>query len=240
MRVIDMNGDSRRAAPRKADGRRTAKEEAEKKEIPPSPPIGRKGEEESEHKKGERVRAPTRDACTRGPLAETPPDGVINHRIPPTLGVALWHAHHNIGFHDDAFVAEWYDDMVAAFWCDREGRPIRRRLQRRRRGDPPGAGPLRVGRRGLRRLVCDHGPDPVPPTPLWQRMVQLVLESATPEMRRVARAFTQCWNAEEAREKVKMTPWNFYRLRKKLKILLTPCFTEYREWLRRHRRVRGC
>lgn len=71
------------------------------------------------------MRAPTRDACTRGPLAETPPDGVINHRIPPTLGVALWHAHHNIGFHDDAFVAEWYDDMVAAFWCDREGRPIR-------------------------------------------------------------------------------------------------------------------
>ena len=55
-----------------------------------------------------------------------------------------------------------------------------------------------------------------------------------------ARAFTQCWNAEEAREKVKMTPWNFYRLRKKLKILLTPCFTEYREWLRRHRRGRGC
>ena len=50
----------------------------------------------------------------------------------------------------------------------------------------------------------------------------------------------QCWNAEEAREKVKMTPWNFYRLRKKLKILLTPCFTEYREGLRRHRRVRGC
>ena len=125
MRVIDMNGDSRRTAPRKADGRTTAKEEAEKKEIPPSPPIGRKGEEEREHKKGERVRAPSRDACTRGPLAETPPDGVINHRIPPTLGVALWHAHHNIGFHDDAFVAEWYDDMVAAFWCDREGRPIR-------------------------------------------------------------------------------------------------------------------
>ena len=98
-----------------------------------------------------------------------------------------------------------------------------------------------LGRSAARcRLVCDHGPDPVPPTPLWQRMVQLVLESATPEMRRVARAFTQCWNAEEAREKVKMTPWNFYRLRKKLKILLTPCFTEYREWLRRHRRGRGC
>ena len=97
-----------------------------------------------------------------------------------------------------------------------------------------------LGRSAARcRLVCDHGPDPVPPTPLWQRMVQLVLESATPEMRRVARAFTQCWNAEEAREKVKMTPWNFYRLRKKLKILLTPCFTEYREWLRRLRRVRG-
>ena len=31
MRVIDMNGDSRRAAPRKADGRTTEKEEAEKR-----------------------------------------------------------------------------------------------------------------------------------------------------------------------------------------------------------------
>lgn len=186
------------------------------------------------------MRAPTRDACTRGPLAETPPDGVINHRIPPTLGVALWHAHHNIGFHDDAFVAEWYDDMVAAFWCDREGRPIRRRLQRRRRGDQPGAGPLRVGRSAARcRLVCDHGPDPVPPTPLWQRMVQLVLESATPEMRRVARAFTQCWNAEEAREKVKMGHAKFYRLRKKLKFLLGPCFAAYREWSTRLKRLRG-
>ena len=48
MRVIDMNGDSRRAAPRKADGRRTAKEEAEKKEIPPSPPIGKKENKKKE------------------------------------------------------------------------------------------------------------------------------------------------------------------------------------------------
>ena len=97
-----------------------------------------------------------------------------------------------------------------------------------------------LGRSAARcRLVCDHGPDPVPPTPLWQRMVQLVLESATPEMRRVARAFTQCWNAEEAREKVKMGHAKFYRLRKKLKFLLGPCFAAYREWSTRLKRLRG-
>ena len=89
------------------------------------------------------------------------------------------------------------------------------------------------------RRVCDYGPDPAPPTPLWQGMVREVLENATPEMRRVARAFTRCWNAEEAREKVRMGHAKFYRLRKKLKILLAPCFAAYREWSTRLRRLRG-
>lgn len=88
------------------------------------------------------------------------------------------------------------------------------------------------------RLMCDNGPDPAPPTPLWQRMVLDVMADADPEMRRVAKAFTQCWGSEEARRKVKMTPSKFYRLRKKLKFLLAPCFTAYREWLRRRSRVR--
>ena len=87
------------------------------------------------------------------------------------------------------------------------------------------------------RRVCDYGPDPAPPTPLWQRMVREVLEDASPEMRRIAKAYQAHWNAEEARKKVKMTPWNFYRLRKKLKILLGPCFTAYQEWKRRSRHV---
>lgn len=88
------------------------------------------------------------------------------------------------------------------------------------------------------RLMCDLGPDPVPPTPLWQRMVRDILANSDPEMRRVAKAFTQCWGSEEARRKVKMPPSKFYRLRKKLKFLLAPCFTAYREHMTRLRRLR--
>ena len=73
MRVIDMNGDSRRAAPRKADGRTTAKEEAEKKEIPPSPPIGRKGEEEREQKRENAYAHPRATHARAGPSPKRPP-----------------------------------------------------------------------------------------------------------------------------------------------------------------------
>ena len=56
---------------------------------------------------------------------ETPPDGFVTPKVIPTLGVALWHAHHNLGVHDPAFVREWYEDMEGRFWCDDKGEPIR-------------------------------------------------------------------------------------------------------------------
>lgn len=88
------------------------------------------------------------------------------------------------------------------------------------------------------RLACDYGPDPVPPTPLWQAMVRRVLDGAPKELRRVARAYALCWDSEKARRKVKMGHSKFYRLRKKLKFLLAPCLTAYREWRTRRGRPR--
>ena len=56
---------------------------------------------------------------------ETPPDGFVNPKVIPTLGVTLWHAHHNLGVRDPDFVREWYEDMEGRFWCDDRGEPIR-------------------------------------------------------------------------------------------------------------------
>ena len=103
--------------------RKSTKEEAEKKEIPPSPPIGRKGEEE----KALSLAPAGACACAREDAwpDETPPDGFVNPRIIPTRGVALWHAHQNLGVRDPAFVLEWYEDMEGRFWCDGDGKPVR-------------------------------------------------------------------------------------------------------------------
>ena len=84
------------------------KEEAEKKEIPPSPPIGRKGEEEKEPPSSARAR-------TDNWIGETPPNGPINLTNPPELGIVLWHAHRMLGIADPAFVREWYADMCGSF-----------------------------------------------------------------------------------------------------------------------------
>jgi len=43
----------------------------------------------------------------------------------PTLEQVLSHAHTIMGFRDDDFVRDWYQQMNAVFWCDEFGNQIK-------------------------------------------------------------------------------------------------------------------
>jgi len=106
--------------------------EAEKRDIPPTPPIERKGEEKERSYISACARARDCDAglskdelqlLFTSPLPEHR-ELLRNYTAPcPTLARAVAHARLR-GFNDETFVTKWYDCMEMSCWMDNHGNPI--------------------------------------------------------------------------------------------------------------------